>query len=158
MRVDGHDLYENRPALQRAAVLSGGVVANALSAFLTLSVMAGTVGIPQPTLPEGLQLAGGAGAVGGAVDVFVDGAASVAGLSRGDVIVAIDGRPLPVGRRAAVDAVVSAVSATRGAARRRRAPRSRSSSRAAPRRPPRGVKLFDAVAGRPAAARRRSWA
>ncbi len=153
VRVDGHDLYENRPALQRAAVLSGGVVANALSAFLTLSVMAGTVGIPQPTLPEGLQLAGGAGAVGGAVDVFVDGAASVAGLSRGDVIVAIDGRPLPVGRRAAVDAVVSAVSATSAARRDGDALTvSVVEPRGAETAPPRDVKLFDAVA-KPAAPR-----
>jgi membrane-associated protease RseP (regulator of RpoE activity) len=85
---DDPDLLSNRPLRQRALVISAGVLANLALAWLVLMAQGVVVGIP-----AGFQSTAG---------VLVAGVepglpAAIAGLSSGDRIVAINGRPLEGG-------------------------------------------------------------
>ncbi len=86
--ADDPDLLSNRPLPQRALVIAAGVLANFALAWLVLLAQGATLGIPsgfQPT--PGVLVAG----------VEASQPAAVAGLSAGDRITAIDGRPLEGG-------------------------------------------------------------
>lgn len=75
------DLLKNRPVLDRAIVISAGVIANFGFAFLILLLMVTTVGIPLADQP-GIKISQILGA---------DTPAAVAGLRAGDVILGVDG-------------------------------------------------------------------
>lgn len=84
---DDPNLLGNRPILDRAIVISAGVVANFLFAYFLLTVQAATVGIPDSNIPQ----------PGIAIPALIEdpsAPAVVAGLQKNDAIVAIDGLPL----------------------------------------------------------------
>lgn len=77
------DLLRNRPVLDRAIVISAGVIANLIFAYFLLVVQISAVGIPQASQPGILvpQLAS-----------EVSSVAAKAGIKPGDVILAANGR------------------------------------------------------------------
>lgn len=87
--IDPRDpnLLRNRPILDRAIVISAGVLANLLFAFLILVTQVGVLGVPDGIDPRP-----------GILVPQVMGTSSVAaraGLQAGDVILAVNGEPLP---------------------------------------------------------------
>ena len=94
---DDPDLLRNRPLLQRALVISAGVLANLLLAWLVLVGQGLTVGIPSgfSTTP-GVLVSG----------VIADQPAATAGLQAGDRITSLGERSIASGQ----DAVVTMVS------------------------------------------------
>lgn len=80
---DDPNLLRNRPVLDRAIVISAGVIANLIFAYFLLVSQVGFVGIPQATQPGVLipELA-----------PQVSQVATEAGIKAGDVIVAADGK------------------------------------------------------------------
>jgi membrane-associated protease RseP (regulator of RpoE activity) len=99
--ADDPDLLKNRPLADRAAVISAGVAANLVSAAVVLLVQAGTVGVAVLDASPGVT-----------VPRVLDGsAAAAAGLRSGDVVLAMDGVPIPP---AGVDDAVARVRAAAG--------------------------------------------
>ena len=87
--IPPHDpnLLKNRPILDRAIVISAGVIANLVFAYLVFVVQFATVSVPEFTPQQGIIVA----------EVMEqDGPASAAGLQAGDVIVAVNDEPLGV--------------------------------------------------------------
>lgn len=80
------DLLRNRPVLDRAIVISAGVIANLIFAYLVLVVQFGIVGIPQPSQP-GIVVNQLISEVS-----QVSGAAAGAGVKPGDIIIGVDGK------------------------------------------------------------------
>ncbi len=82
---DDPNLLRNRPVLDRAIVISAGVIANLIFAYFLLVSQVGFVGIPQATQPGVLiqELA-----------PQVSNVATEAGIKKGDVILAADGTEL----------------------------------------------------------------
>jgi len=79
------DLLRNRPVLDRAIVISAGVVANMIFAYLVFVVQFGSLGVPDSfNLKPGVFVP----------EVMADTPAEVAGIKAGDVILAVDGEPL----------------------------------------------------------------
>ncbi|MEO1133438.1 MAG: RIP metalloprotease RseP [Cyanobacteria bacterium J06639_1] len=79
---DDPDLLKNRPILDRAVVMSAGVLANLVFAYLVLIAMVGTVGIPAPTQFD----------IGIVVpEVAINSPADAAGLQAGDIILRANG-------------------------------------------------------------------
>ncbi len=83
------DLLSNRPIHQRAFVISAGVLANFLLAWVVLIGQSGIVGIPDEPSPGVMVLA-----------VQHNEAAEKAGLTSGDRILSIDGQELGKGQEA----------------------------------------------------------
>jgi membrane-associated protease RseP (regulator of RpoE activity) len=86
------NLLRNRPLLDRAIVISAGVIANLLFAYLVLVVQLGVVGVPaginyQPgvVVPQVLSR---------------DSAAALAGIKDGDIVLAINGQALEASEKA----------------------------------------------------------
>ncbi|MDX1978480.1 MAG: RIP metalloprotease RseP [Pseudanabaenaceae cyanobacterium bins.68] len=81
-KIPDHDpnLLKNRPILDRAIVISAGVIANFIFAYFVLLMMITTVGIPVADQP-GIKISQIIGA---------DAPAAIAGLRAGDVILAVD--------------------------------------------------------------------
>lgn len=79
---DDPDLLENRPVLQRLAVVSAGVAANLLLAFAIMDRQALTVGVPEVIFLPGVDVP----------QVISDSPAALAGIREGDVIRSIDGK------------------------------------------------------------------
>lgn len=79
------DLLKNRPILDRTIVISAGVVANLLFAYLVFVAQYATVGVPEDFNPEPGVLI---------TQVLPDEPAQAAGLRAGDVIVAANGESL----------------------------------------------------------------
>jgi len=80
------NLLKNRPILDRAIVISAGVLANLLFAFLLILVQMGIYGIPQVSYQPGVlvpQLAPDSSLV-----------ALKAGIEPGDLVIAVNGHPL----------------------------------------------------------------
>ncbi|OAB57885.1 RIP metalloprotease RseP [Phormidium willei BDU 130791] len=92
---DDPDLLRNRPVLDRAIVISAGVIANLIFAYLVLIFQIGSTGIPSGFNAE-------PGVVVPQV-MAVDSPAARAGLEDLDLIVAIDGNPLGAGESAIFD-------------------------------------------------------
>ena len=87
--ADDPDLLRNRPLVQRALVISAGVIANLLLAWLVLISQATIVGLPSQPDPGVLVMA-----------VQPGEAAATAGLAAGDRITSVDGTPLGRGEEA----------------------------------------------------------
>ena len=88
---DDPNLLRNRPVLDRAIVISAGVIANLIFAYFLLVTQAGTVGIPGFNEAGVLipQVAAESSAV-----------AQKAGIKPGDVVLAVDGEDLGTGLEA----------------------------------------------------------
>ncbi|MBM3269485.1 MAG: RIP metalloprotease RseP [Candidatus Sericytochromatia bacterium] len=82
--VEPHAYLRNRPLWQRTIVVSAGVVANVLIAWVALVVQMGVVGVPEEKVLETSK-------VGVLVTTVVGKPAKEAGLKEGDHVVAIDG-------------------------------------------------------------------
>ena len=79
------DLLQNRPPLQRAFVIAGGVLANFLLAFLLATGTASTSGLGQPIFNDGVVVTSSAGP---------DAPALAGGVRVSDVIKTINGQPI----------------------------------------------------------------
>jgi membrane-associated protease RseP (regulator of RpoE activity) len=87
------NLLRNRPILDRAIVISAGVIANLIFAYIVLVAQMGTVGIPQGfTYQPGVLIP--------EVASKSSGVAKEAGIQPGDVILAVDGRDLGANQEA----------------------------------------------------------
>ena len=82
---DDGDLLRNRPVLDRAIVISAGVIANMIFAYLVFVLQFGSIGIP-----DGFMLKPGVLVP----KVFPDSPAEVSGVKAGDIILAADGQTL----------------------------------------------------------------
>ena len=92
---DDPDLLRNRPASDRALVVSAGVLANIAFALATLFTQVETVGLAQQVYRPGVLVPGvGEGSV-----------AYSAGLRSGDVLLEVDGEALPGGQPSVRDVV-----------------------------------------------------
>jgi membrane-associated protease RseP (regulator of RpoE activity) len=80
------DLLKNRPVLDRAIVISAGVIANLIFAYLLLLVQVGAVGIPELQYQPGVLVP--------QVATEVSSAAVKAGIKPGDVILAANSQKL----------------------------------------------------------------
>ncbi len=79
------NLLRNRPVWDRAVVISAGVIANMIFAYLVFVLQFGSVGVPDSfNLKPGVFIP----------RVIPDTPAEVAGIEPGDVILAVGGRPL----------------------------------------------------------------
>lgn len=81
------NLLRNRPILDRAIVISAGVIANFILAYLLIVTQIATVGIPQIHYDPGVVIP----------EVMTNGevnAAQIAGLQSGDIILAVNQEPL----------------------------------------------------------------
>ena len=85
---DDPDLIQNRPALQRALVISAGVIFNMILSYMAIFASVTTIGISTPVVNPGV-------AVPGIADP--NGAAARYGLEPGDVIVKVNGKELLAG-------------------------------------------------------------
>ncbi len=86
---DDPDLLSNRPISQRLLVISAGVLANLLIAWLALCSQATFIGLPSQPNPGVLV-----------IDVQRDLPAAISGLQPGDQIVSIEGKDLGSGQEA----------------------------------------------------------
>ncbi|MEH2091102.1 RIP metalloprotease RseP [Nostoc sp.] len=80
------NLLRNRPVLDRAIVISAGVIANLIFAYLVLALQLGIVGIPK-------ELTYQAGVI--VQPVNQESVAYQAGIREGDIILAVNGQELP---------------------------------------------------------------
>ncbi len=79
------DLLRNRPVLDRAIVISAGVIANMVFAYLVFVVQFGSIGVPDSfNLKPGVFIP----------EVMPDMPAAIAGVKAGDVILAANDQPL----------------------------------------------------------------
>lgn len=87
---DDPDLLQNRPVMDRAIVMSAGVIANLLFAYLVFVAQFTTVGVPQEFVPEpGVLIP----------QVMSNTApAAKAGIRAGDIILSVDDRLLDQGQ------------------------------------------------------------
>ncbi|MGC9524931.1 MAG: RIP metalloprotease RseP [Limnospira sp.] len=83
---DDPDLLSNRPVLDRAIVISAGVIANLIFAYFLLVAQVGLVGVPEFNYDPGVRVP--------AVASEVSSAAARAGIQENDLIVAVDGEEL----------------------------------------------------------------
>ncbi len=89
--LDDPNLLRNRPLIDRAIVISAGVIANLIFAYFLLIGQVATVGVqdinyqPGVLIPEIVQQE--------------QSPASIAGLKNGDVVVAVDNKELPAGAK-----------------------------------------------------------
>jgi len=97
---DDPNLLRNRPIADRAVVISAGVLANLLFAYLILTTQVLTVGIPQLVYQPGVRIP--------QIALDTSAVAQRAGLRAGDVILAVDGQALAPGKEA-VNRVVEAI-------------------------------------------------
>lgn len=80
------DRLSNRPILDRAIVISAGVIANLLFGYLLLLVQVGTLGVTHTTYYDGVLVP--------ALVPESSLVATKAGIQPGDLIMAVDGEPL----------------------------------------------------------------
>jgi membrane-associated protease RseP (regulator of RpoE activity) len=80
------NLLSNRPVLDRAIVISAGVIANLIFAYLLLVTQIGIIGVPSFNQEPGVKVA--------EVTQNVDSAAHRAGIESKDIILAVDGQEL----------------------------------------------------------------
>ncbi|MEQ8536483.1 MAG: RIP metalloprotease RseP [Coleofasciculus sp. D1-CHI-01] len=89
---DDPNLLRNRPVLDRAIVISAGVIANLIFAYFLLVVQVGTVGITDFNYQPGVQVP----------EIAAESSlvAKQAGIKPGDVILAVEDQPLGASRDA----------------------------------------------------------
>ncbi len=83
--LDDPDLLQNRPAAQRALVISAGVIANLILAFLLSAGTAATSGIGHPVYDDGILITS---------TPSLTAAGPQAGLKVDDIIASVDGQKL----------------------------------------------------------------
>ncbi|CAN8068540.1 unnamed protein product [Agarophyton chilense] len=85
MVSDDADMLQNRPLLDRAIVISAGVVANLVLAWSSIFASMSLLGVPLYSFERGVK-----------IEKVVDanGAAAAAGIQAGDIIVGVDGKQL----------------------------------------------------------------
>ncbi|MBD2744269.1 RIP metalloprotease RseP [Coleofasciculus sp. FACHB-1120] len=86
------NLLRNRPILDRAIVISAGVIANLLFAYLLLATQLGLVGVQEFNYQPGVLVP--------QVASEVSSAALKAGIKAGDIILLADGQPLKASKEA----------------------------------------------------------
>ncbi len=84
---DDPDLLSNRPVIDRAIVISAGVIANLIFAYFLLVAQVGTIGVPQSVSYD-------PGVVVPTVATDVSSAAAEAGIEAGDIILSVNGETL----------------------------------------------------------------
>jgi membrane-associated protease RseP (regulator of RpoE activity) len=89
------NLLRNRPILDRAIVISAGVIANLIFAYFLLVVQVGTVGIQELSYQPGVIVSG--------IASNLSSAADKAGLRAKDVILAVNGEQLASSKAAIVN-------------------------------------------------------
>jgi membrane-associated protease RseP (regulator of RpoE activity) len=82
------NLLRNRPVMDRAIVISAGVIANLLFAYFVLVGQVGLVGIPTLNFEPGVKIA----------PVMADSPAAQAGLKDQDLVLRVNNVPLPAQR------------------------------------------------------------
>jgi membrane-associated protease RseP (regulator of RpoE activity) len=88
------NLLKNRPLLDRAIVISAGVIANLVFAYFLLVCQAGIQGIPQTDAQGEPLLSYQPGVLVSQLASNSSSVAAKAGIQAGDVILAVDGTPL----------------------------------------------------------------
>ncbi|NJK39917.1 MAG: RIP metalloprotease RseP [Oscillatoriales cyanobacterium RM2_1_1] len=83
---DDPNLLSNRPILDRAIVISAGVIANLIFAYFLLVVQVGLIGVPEFQYEPGVRVP--------QVATEVSSAAAKAGIQANDIILSIDGQSL----------------------------------------------------------------
>ena len=96
---DDKNLLKNRPILDRTIVISAGVIANVIFAYVIIFVQILSVGLPVQEAFPGVLIP----------EVRPFSAASRDGIFPGDVVVAVDGAELPKSGSAAVSSLVEAI-------------------------------------------------
>lgn len=86
------DLLRNRPILDRAIVISAGVIANLIFAYFLLVAQVGIVGVPDFNYAPGVKVP--------EVATNVSSAAAKAGIEANDVILSVDGKELGANKEA----------------------------------------------------------
>ncbi len=86
------NLLRNRPVLDRAIVISAGVIANLIFAYFLLVAQIGTVGVPDFNYQPGVIVAN--------VVPEATSAAAKAGIKPGDIVLAADGKKLDASQEA----------------------------------------------------------
>jgi membrane-associated protease RseP (regulator of RpoE activity) len=84
---DDPDLLSNRPVMDRAIVISAGVIANLIFAYFLLVAQVGTIGIPESVSYD-------PGVMVPTVAADVSSAAAEAGIEAGDIILSVNGETL----------------------------------------------------------------
>ncbi len=90
---DDPDLLSNRPVMDRAIVISAGVIANLIFAYFLLVAQVGTVGIPE-------SMSYDPGVMVPSVATDVSSAAAEAGIEAGDLILSVNGKTLGASEQA----------------------------------------------------------
>jgi RIP metalloprotease RseP len=89
--ADDPSLMKNRPILDRAIVISAGVIANLIFAYVLIFAQLGWQGIPNPQIAPGIAI----------VQLVPDtSSAAKAGILPGDVVLAVNGQTLETGETA----------------------------------------------------------
>jgi membrane-associated protease RseP (regulator of RpoE activity) len=89
--ADDPSLMKNRPILDRAIVISAGVIANLIFAYVLIFAQLGWQGIPNPEIAPGIAI----------VQLVPDtSAAAQAGILAGDVVLSVNGQSLEAGEAA----------------------------------------------------------
>jgi membrane-associated protease RseP (regulator of RpoE activity) len=86
------NLLRNRPLWDRAIVISAGVIANLVFAYLLLVTQVGILGVPEVTYQPGVMVP--------QLAAETSGAAIKAGLKAGDIILAVNGKTLDASEKA----------------------------------------------------------
>lgn len=86
------DLLRNRPVIDRAIVISAGVIANLIFAYFLLVTQIGTIGVPQLNYQPGVLVP--------KVATEVSAAAVNAGIKSGDIVLAVEGKELGASKEA----------------------------------------------------------
>ncbi|MEB3282509.1 MAG: RIP metalloprotease RseP [Lyngbya sp.] len=94
---DDPDLLSNRPILDRAIVISAGVIANLIFAYFLLVGQVGLVGIPEFNYNPGVRVP--------EVATDVSSAATKAGIKPNDVIISVEGKKLEPSQQAIQDLI-----------------------------------------------------
>lgn len=102
---DDPNLLRNRPILDRAIVISAGVIANLVFAYLLLAVQVGTIGVPQLNYQPGVLVPQTA--------PDTSSVAVKAGIKPGDVIVAANGQELGTSK-SAIDSLMRTIQESAG--------------------------------------------
>ena len=86
------DLLKNRPILDRVIVISAGVIANLIFAYMLLVIQVGAVGVAEVEYQPGVLVP--------QVAAEASSAAAEAGIKAGDIVLKVNGQPLGVGEAA----------------------------------------------------------
>ena len=89
--LDDPNLLRNRPLFDRAIVISAGVIANLIFAYVLLVGQVATVGVQDINYQAGVLIP--------EIINSADSPAFVAGIKNGDVVVAVDKQPLPASEK-----------------------------------------------------------